>query len=294
LLPTLLSRVHPVTSHGRSALAYVLLTFGFSWTAWFAAARLAGGRLDDQLLSLGGPVFLLGVFAPALVAVAMTWRANGRQGVAQLLAQIGRWRVGTRWYAFAFTYFIAIKLTAALLQRVVTGDWPAFGTTSVLLMAGAILVSTWTQAGEEVGWRGYLLPALADRMSLGAASISLGLIWALWHMPLFYIDGSGSAGQSFPLYASHVTALSVAMAWLYWRTGQSLLLVMVMHAAVNNTTGGVVSAVPGASDVWTFSGSLVAWGTVGLSWLVAAAMLKDMRGAKLASAETDSPAGDRG
>ncbi|MBL8998503.1 MAG: CPBP family intramembrane metalloprotease [Gemmatimonadetes bacterium] len=261
-------------------MAYVLLTFVVSWATWFAAAGLAGGH-GGGLLGLGGPLFLLGVFAPALVAVALTYGGSGREGVVRLLAPIGRWRVDVRWYLIALFYFIAIKLSAALLHRLAKGEWPEFGETSVLLMIGAIFVSTWAQAGEEVGWRGYLLPHLATRVGLGAASIGLGVVWALWHLPLFYLDGSGSTGQSFPLYASHVTALSVAMAWLYWRTGRSLLLVMVMHAAVNNTTGVVASAVPGASDVWTLSGSLVGWGTAGLSWLVGILMLLDMRGATL-------------
>ena len=277
-----------MTVRQRSVLAYLLLTFGFSWVAWLAAAGLAGGPGNDRVLGLRGPIFLLGVIAPALVAAALTRRASGREGVVHLFAEIGRWRVAARWYLFALGYFVAIKLSAALLHRLATHDWPAFGETPVLLMVGAILVSTWVQAGEEVGWRGYLLPLLASRVGLGAASIGVGLIWALWHLPLFYIDGSGSTGQSFPLYASHVTALSVAMAWLYWRTGRSLLLVMVMHAAVNNTTGVVVSALPGASNVWTFSGSLVAWSTVGLSWLVGVGMLRDMRGATLESTEVGS------
>ncbi len=264
-------------------LTYTLLTFAASWTAWFLAAR--GG---DGWLGLRGPIFLLGVFAPAVVAVALTLGSSGRAGLARLLAPIGRWQVDARWYVFALGYFVSIKLAAALLHRLIAGEWPEFGTTPVLLMLGAILVSTWAQAGEEVGWRGYLLPLLARRMGLGAASIGLGLVWALWHLPLFYIEGSGSTGQSFPVYASHVTALSVAMAWLYWRTGRSLLLVMVMHAAVNNTTGVVASAVPGATSVWTFSGSLVAWGTVGLSWLVAIGMLWDMRGAVLEPADAEA------
>jgi len=268
-----------VTVREGSVAAYVLLTFGVSWTAWLAAAGLAEGHALDRVLGLGGTVFLVGVFAPALVAVALTRGASGREGAVRLLAPIARWRVDARWYLFALGYFIAIKLSAALIHRLAMGDWPVFGETSVLLMVGAVVVSTWTQAGEEVGWRGYLLPLLARRIGLGAASLGLGLVWALWHLPLFYIEGSPSAGQSFPLYASHVTALSVAMAWLYWRTGRSLLLVMVMHAAVNNTTGVVASAVPGASHVWTFNGSLVAWSTVGLSWLVGFAMLRDMRGA---------------
>ena len=121
------------------------------------------------------------------------------------------------------------------------------------------MVSTRVQAGEEVGWRG--------------------------HLPLFFMEGSGSEGQSFPVYLLHVTSLSVAMAWLYWKAARSLLLVMVMHASVNNTFGSVTSTVQGATDEWSFDGSLVAWMTVGLSWVVALAMLIQMRGADLRGPE---------
>ena len=110
-------------------------------------------------------------------------------------------------------------------------------------MLAALLVSTWVQAGEEVGWRGYLLPSLARRLGLGGATLVVGIIWAVWHLPLFFIPGSGSDGQSFPLYLAHVTALSVAMGWLYWKSAGSLLVVMVMHAAINNT-GSLVPGVP--------------------------------------------------
>lgn len=263
------------------ALPFLLLAFGFAWAAWFSAAARAAGRGDGGLLGNGGPLFLLGVFAPALAAIGLTLSATGQDGVLRLVSPIGRWRVAVRWYLFALSYFIVLKLGAALLQRVATGEWPEFGRWSLPVLLGGVLVSTWSQAGEEVGWRGYLLPLLTNRMGLGAGGILVGLIWALWHLPLFYLEGSGSAGQSFPLYASHVTALSVAMTWLYWRTGRSLLLVMVMHAAVNNTTGIVVSAVPGASSVWTLSGSFAGWSTAGLSWLVAIGLLRAMRGGTL-------------
>lgn len=266
-------------------IGYVLLTYAVTWTAWFTSAAFADAAGIGILFGLGGPVFLLGVFAPGLVAIAIVAAEDGRAGVVRLLAQIGRWQVGGRWYLFAVGYFIAIKLGAALLQRVITGGWPPFGETPVPLMLGAILVSTWSQAGEEVGWRGHALPRLAQCCGLGGASIVLGIVWAVWHLPLFFIEGSGSQGQSFPVYLLHVIALSVAMAWLYWKTRRSLLLVMVMHASVNNTTGVVTSAVPGATDVLSLDGSLVAWITVGLSWVVALAMLLQMRGADLREPE---------
>lgn len=145
-------------------------------------------------------------------------------------------------------------------------------------MAGAIMVSTWAQAGEEIGWRGYALPRLSKRFGLGSASIIVGIIWASWHLPLFFISQSDKSGQSFLLYLLQVTPLSVAAAWLYWRTQGGLLLVMLLHAAVNNTKDIVPSAVPGATNAFALSTSVVGWLTVTLLWIVAMIFLVRMRG----------------
>lgn len=229
---------------------------------------------------LRGPLFLLGVFAPAIVALALTARADGRAGVWALLARIGRWRVGVGWYLFAAGYMVAIKLAVALVHRAVTGAWPRVGEEPWFILVGALLVSTWAQAGEEVGWRGYVLPRLAARIGLARASILLGIIWAVWHLPLFFAPETDTYGQSFAVYLLQVTAISVAMAWLYWKTGGSLLLVMLMHAAVNNTKDVVPSAVSGVTHAVALGGSLVAWMTVGLLWPGAAYFLFRMRAAE--------------
>ena len=186
-------------------------------------------------------------------------------------------------YLFAVVYMAATKLIAALVHRLAIGAWPAFGDTPWPVMVGAILVSTWAQAGEEIGWRGYALPLLASNLGLCGASLLLGILWALWHLPLFFIQGGGSEGQSFPIYLLHVMALSVAFAWLYWKSDGSLLLVMLMHASANNTTGIVPASLSNAVDPFSLSGSLVAWVSVGVSWLVAAFLLYNMRGANIAA-----------
>jgi hypothetical protein len=69
----------------------------------------------------------------------------------------------------------------------------------------------------------------------------------------------------------------VAMAWLYWRSDGGLLLVMVMHASVNNTAGVVPAALPSAADPFAVRGSSVAWTPVAVSWAVAAVLLHQMR-----------------
>jgi hypothetical protein len=148
-------------------------------------------------------------------------------------------------------------------------------------MVAAIMISTWVQAGEELGWRGFALPRLSARFGLGAASVIVGILWASWHLPFFFIPAGDIYGQSFPLYLLQVTAVSVAMAWLYWRTGGSLLLVMLFHAAVNNTKDIVPSAVPGATNSLSFDASLVGWLTVALLWICGAYFLVRMGQATL-------------
>jgi len=184
--------------------------------------------------------------------------------------------VAAPWYLFAVGYTAAIKLAVALVHRVAIGAWPRFGNEPWYLIPAAILVSTPFQAGEEIGWRGYALPRLAARFGLTRASILLGLIWGCWHLPQFFIPEADTYGQSFFVFVLQATALSVAMAWLYAHTNGSLLLVMLMHAAVNNSKDIVPSAVPGATNVFGLSSSLVARLTVTLLWISAACFLARM------------------
>lgn len=271
----------------RSLLKFFALTYVVSWTFFAAAEDISTTSSLSALAGFRGSILIVGVFAPSLVALALTARADGSAGMLALLRRTIELPSGAHWYVFAIGYMAAIKLTAALIHRLITGGWPAFGQESLFLMLGAIVLSTPVQAGEEIGWRGYALPRLANRIGLGPGSIVLGVIWACWHLPFFLFPGADTFGQSFPVYLLQVSALSVAMAWLYWRTNGSLFLTMLLHAAVNNTKDIVPSAVPGATNPFAPSTSLVAWLTVALMWIPAIFFLVKMRGAKLEAPETE-------
>jgi len=263
----------------RPLLTFFSLTYVATWICWTAASAISRGSAPaaPAFAALAGAMFLLGTFAPALVALALTERAEGRAATRVLLGQMFHWRMRVRWYVFAIGFIPVIKLLLALVHRVATGAWPRFGHEAWYVMAAAIIVSTWAQAGEEIGWRGYALPRLSERFGLALASVILGILWASWHLPLFFIPASDLFGQSFPLYLLQVTALSTAMAWLYWRTDGSLLLVMLLHAAVNNTKDIVPSAVPGTTNPLALSTSLVAWLSVAFLWIAGAYFLVQMR-----------------
>jgi membrane protease YdiL (CAAX protease family) len=122
------------------------------------------------------------------------------------------------------------------------------------------------------------LPRLTERTGLVWACLIVGAIWAAWHLPLFFMPGADTYHQSFSLYALQVIAYSIALAWLYWRTGGSVLLTMFMHAALNNTKDIVPSAGAPGTSVFSLDGTLVFRLTVLLLWVVGAVLLVRMRG----------------
>ena len=268
-------------------LKFFSFTYAVTWTCFFTAIALSHSA--DSFVSTTSDfrtlLLLLGTFAPSLVALGLTAREEGMSETQALLRRVFDARAAARWYVFAVGYMAAIKLAVAGAYRVAAGSWPIFGIEPWYVIAAAIVFSTPVQAGEEIGWRGYALPRLATRLGFARASVLLGVIWACWHLPLFFIPGIDKSGQSFPVYVLQVTALSVAAAWLYVHTKGSLLLVMLMHSAVNQTIGIVPSTVATATNPFALSTSLVAWLTVAFLWIAAGYFLIRMPKAAVGALE---------
>jgi hypothetical protein len=260
-----------------SLVGFFSLTFAVSWICWIAAAAVPRAAGEADLPVVAVVLLYAGTVTPSLVALGLTARRGDRGSVTTLLDGVVRGDVDARWYALAIAYLPAVKLAAALVHRVALGAWPPFGDMPWYLFAGAIAISTPVQAGEEIGWRGYALPRLAARLGWGRASLLLGVVWAAWHLPLFYIPGVDNYRQSFTLFLIAVTALSVAMTWLYLRTQGSLLLVMLMHSTVNQTSLLLPSSSPLVQDPFAARASLVGWLTVVLLWIGAAYFLVRLR-----------------
>jgi membrane protease YdiL (CAAX protease family) len=251
-------------------LAYFATVFTLSWALWFVAAYV--GASVSVLVYVG-------VFMPGIVALVATYYLRSPAEARSLLARLVKFDVSARWFVFALFFMAAVKVLVAVITRVMTGAWPVFGTETVPLMFGAAIISTLigSQIGEELGWRGFALPRMARTLGLGWASVLLGVIWAAWHLPLFFILNADKVGQSFPFYLLQVTAISVALAWVYMKTGGSLFLTMLLHASINNTKDIVPSAVIDASNPWRLHASLTGWLTLTILWLCAAWFLFDMR-----------------
>ena len=257
----------------RDLLKFFVLTYAVTWACFITVAAAIPANT-----ALGYSLVLLGAYAPSFVAVLLTALREKENGIRALLRHVIQWDVGARWYVFAAFYIVAVKLAVALLLRASTGQWPRFGTTPWYVIPLAVAFSTPFQAGEEIGWRGYALPRLADSIGLRWASILLGVIWAVWHLPQFFIREGDTYGQPFLVFALQVIAISVALAWLWNGTRGSLLLPMLLHSAVNNSKDIVPSATPGANNTFGVHASPVAWLTLVLLWIGAVYFLARMPG----------------
>lgn len=190
---------------------FVLLAYAISWTCWGLSA-LVGGAPAVVLL-------VLGALGPLLSA---WWclRLRG-EDVGDWARRLLRWRVHPTAWAYALLapigVYLAVDAVLVLLgEPVAWGDLPA---QLPAYLATFAVVATVFGGLEEPGWRGYALPLLQRSRSPVRATLLLGLVWGVWHVPLY-----GVAGFVVPL------VLAFFYTWLWNRTG-SVLLCLVLHAS---------------------------------------------------------------
>lgn len=237
-----------------SLRAFFVLTFAYSYLVGFPLlAPIFGISFIHlpPLVALG--VQLLAAWAPTLTAIGLTYLGSGVTGVRRLLVRLTWWRVGVGWYAFVLLTPAAVILVALGLHTLLGGALPS----SVQLTPWSVPVLQFLTAfplylfvggplGEEFGWRGYALPRLLANQSVFRSGLVVGVIWALWHLPLFWIphSGSGSGWGEFGWFLLQLTGWSVLSAWVYVRTKGNLLLCVLFHAAINTTFSAVLPVAP--------------------------------------------------
>lgn len=199
-----------------------------------------GAITPTTLLIAGGVVLLAAwVFAAA---------RSPDQGIRRRMYALLEWKVGGGYWIFALTVMPLVYLLGAGLTLSLGGELPVpalyrhEGAGGVGLLAVAFLYGALLGGGnEELGWRGFMLPTLQERLSPLAASLVIGVFWSLWHLPLhmggFYeggaMLGSQSVIASMSLRTVQTVPLAILFTWLYNRTDGNLLLMVVLHATVS-------------------------------------------------------------
>lgn len=218
-------------------LAYVLAAYGLSWVAWGPLVATGGAPADSPLRYL----HLLGGVGPAAAALLATRLFEGPAGFRSACERIVRWRVGPQWHVIAWASPFVLLAVSLLLIRLGGFDDRSvtFGRSAEyprlpmpLYWAASIIAYGF---GEEIGWRGFLLPRLQARVTALTATLLLSIVWAGWHLPLFWfapgmsrMGGAEIMGWYFSLLAG-----SLLFTWLFNATSGSVFIPAVFHGTMD-------------------------------------------------------------
>jgi hypothetical protein len=223
--------------------AFLALTFAVTW-AICGAYIFAGDKMVPIFgqMTNRNPLFFVAVFAPSLAGVISTMLLGSRQEFIDLLRSAVKWRVGIGWFLVGLLGYPLIWLLWDLVAHLLglkQGDlglsrW--FVTLPLIIIAGHLLKDPGA-LGEELGWRGYMLPRLISCLNPLSAALILGVVWAVWHLPAFYLAGLSQSSLDFGGFCVTVVALSVCMTWLFVNTSGSVLVAGIFPHMMTNAVG---------------------------------------------------------
>jgi membrane protease YdiL (CAAX protease family) len=201
---------------------FAACAFAFTWACH--GLLIACG----MTVATGKTLYRVGLLGPLLAALAITCKLAGRAGVTTFL------RRGAQLRGASAACACALLLPPALysLATVSVGDgspklmWPALGP------LGLVAVQAWVVCCEEPGWRGFAWPRLRSRLGPISAALSLGVIWATWHVPMFFVQDSQQQGSFFE-FAVVVVAWTLIMGALLSRANSSYLPALLFHGSAN-------------------------------------------------------------
>ena len=218
-------------------LTYYALTFVISWGGTLMAIGLGGILGTQEVPEAQLPfVYLAVLLGPSVAGLLLTGLCDGRAGFRELFSRLLRWRAGARWYAVALltapllitAILYALSLASpAFLPAIVTAD------DKLSLLLTGMVMGLAVGFFEEIGWTGFVLPRLRQRYGPLTTGLIMGLMWGLWHFPLF--SGSANSSGAVPpalylavLLFSFLPPYRALIVQVYDRTG-SLLVAVLMH-----------------------------------------------------------------
>jgi membrane protease YdiL (CAAX protease family) len=245
-----------------STTTFFLFTFLITWAVWVPNV------LDPD--NFVGTLAAYWTYMPAVAAVIVAAIVGS---LRDLGARLVRWRVGWRWYAVVLlgpaAFYAAVAAVHVGFGWSGEPDQPNALRAALIGLLPLFLVFILTDGlGEELGWRGFALPRMLKRTGPMLASLVLGVIWALYHLPLFWTVGRPLYGESFLILLVELPAMSVLYTWVFQHTAGSALLAILFHAS-GSAWWSVFVATVSAAEADSLRSTLV---ILLLKWLLAAAV----------------------
>ena len=263
-MSTIASESQPTTSSSIKRLirrhpliAFFIIAFAGEWivTLPLVLAQNGVGLLPYTIPEIGlVPLsywfaVLAAIAGPTLASLTVTAVTTGKGGMRQLLRRYVLWRVGIRWYLLVLvgvpliqlafsSVFLGIAPLAAFIKQ-----WPLFFAT---YLPNVLIIFLAVQIWEEGGWSGFVVPALQKRFGAWRACLVLGPLWALFHLPFFFVPGQifDHKVDAITMIVQMVLLIIVAvltriiMTWVFNNTKGSILIAILLHAALDASNSG--------------------------------------------------------
>lgn len=245
-----LIRRHPL-------IGFFVIAFAGSWIAFLPAILTQNGLgLLPYTFPALGPIpaahyftALASILGPTLASLTVTAMTSGTAGLRQLLRRYALWRVGLRWYLFVLVGVLLLQLACSAIflgtipLTAFIRQWPLYFT---IFLPNVLIIGVAAQLWEEGGWSGFAIPKLQERFGAWRTTLIFGPLWALFHLPAFFIPGVifQSKVDAITMVVQMVVLIIAAilirivMTWVFNNTKGSILIAILLHAALDASNSG--------------------------------------------------------
>ncbi len=191
---------------------------------------------------------LIGAYGPVIAAIIVTQITGGRNALNNLWKKLIQCKVHVKWYLFVLVIPILIYLLSTILSL-----WGNRSAIDLNILGGISSIPFWFLAalpfgpmGEELGWRGYLLPKLLEKYTIRTSSLLVGAAWGLWHLVSFTFPGAAIPDFmevnvfSVLLFFCYTISESLVFSYIFFKTNGSVFMAILLHAFFNASSNVAV------------------------------------------------------
>jgi len=218
-------------------IRFFIFTFLWSWLLWSIVIFIEQGNIQNvsfQSFRIEFALTILGVFGPAIGAILSVLTIEGKSSLKTFVKAFFSLKFGWKIWLSIFIVLGIAGIIAWIIPEYLGEDRVQTYLPSVYIFPLYVLMMVFFGGGqEEIGWRGYISPYLEKRFGLIIGGLILGIIWAVWHIPLWFISSSTQKYTNFFGFMLLTIGYSYFFSWIIKESGNRLLSGIVVHGVAN-------------------------------------------------------------
>jgi hypothetical protein len=216
---------------------FFIVTFLWSWLIWLPLV-LAGFNIipitKELSTSLYVPLSILAAFGPAVGAFFSLRTLKGKGAIGTFLKSFLSLKFGWKVWVTIFSIFGLSSAIAWFIPELYGESRLPMLLPNIYIFPIYWVMMVFIGGGqEEIGWRGYILAFLEDRFGRWLSSIILALVWACWHIPLWFIPGASQTYTNFFGFIMLTLGYSFILSWTMKSSGKRPLVALIVHGTAN-------------------------------------------------------------